>query len=327
MKAKVIQLPKSVTAERMFSFLQLLGSADGENKICLDFKMVQFYEPIAIVLLLSRLRHWHNHGVKLSMSNYKTCPAHGYLQRIDFYEQLGLKLEESFLRQASAERFVEICTVKKTNADEIAREMSRCIAVHSEQADDVETCFKYALGEILANCAQHSGAEGYACAQYYPKSKRIAIAVADCGIGLRNSFNDTEMEGRLLSHEDALRECLKPFVSSALLRPPPPYGSHVNRGIGLAMVSELARQTCGVLHVGTYDAHLERLGNNAENYTTEVKAIHPGTFTSLSINGDELVNSSLILKEVESEVMSQEISPDITNDLDDFDNMFDNDII
>ncbi|MFD2159852.1 ATP-binding protein [Rubritalea tangerina] len=302
-----ITLPATATERALPQLLPLLNAAEEACEITLDFKNVRFYYPHAIVILLARCRYWINHGKRVNLSNYTECPASTYLRRIDFFSMLGIPVEDGFHRHDANGRFVCLkhIQLRDNNVDSIAREVAECLASENWE---LQECLKYAIGEIITNVAQHSCGEGYLYAQRYQESSMVHFAVADTGIGLKASFEGTELEASLDTDLKALEKALEPEVSSALLRPPTgPYGQYVNRGIGLSMVNEIGRQTYGRMYVSTGNAYFLRIGDTSAHFEENDDLYHPGVLVDLHLNTDEIDNFEQIITEVRNVVTPSEL--------------------
>lgn len=310
-----IVLPRIATNDTLASLLEILSSADNAEKKIIDFGYVKFYKPGPIVAILSRLRHWHEQGKKLRIKNHQKCPAKKYLQRIDFFDKLGISLPEDFRRHSSGGKFVAIQVIDPSKVGELSRSISQCIAATTSSPYQVAECFSYALGEIITNVAQHSQGTGFVSAQSYPKEDLVTIAVADSGIGLRKSYLGTALEAQLDTPLKALQKSLEPEVSSALLRPlTSPYAKYVNLGIGLTMVAELTRQTYGHMNVISENALFSRTGDVSSRYQN-LSGSHHGTLVTVSINTNEIDNFEKIITSVRNTI--------IPSKLDKWDDMFD----
>lgn len=298
-----ITLPRTAKNNAISSIIPLLNEADLADTILLDFRQVEFYYPAAIVALLARCRHWLKLGKTIRACNFNACPASNYLKRIDFFDQLGLQLNEEFQRHAPNGRFVAVKRVNwgDSSYSSIVDEVASCMA---RANGELRACLNFSIGEIITNVAQHSQGEGFLCAQRYPKSGIVHFAVADTGIGLRNSFTGTTLESSLDTDLKALEKSMEPEVSSALLRPlHGPYQEYVNRGIGLSMVNEITRQTYGEMHVITGNAHFQRIGDTSVRFCENDRITNQGVLVSLQLNTDEIDNFQEIITRVREVVI------------------------
>ncbi|MDP0492031.1 MAG: ATP-binding protein [Verrucomicrobiota bacterium JB023] len=223
-------------------------------------------------------------------------------------------MEEDFERLPAQSRFVEICRIKNSQVNALASKVARCMASQCEEPEEIRSCFAYILGELIANVDQHSGGAGFLSAQHYPDKGSIHVAVGDCGVGIRRSFEGTHLEEQLRTPRAALEKALEPTVSSALLRPPSgPYQGRNNRGLGLSMISKLISETHGQFRLFTENAVYEQIGDVSFKFD-ETSHTHPGTLASLSINTDEITNFNEVIGEISNRVEPSE--------LDEWDEMF-----
>ncbi len=88
---------------------------------------------------------------------------------------------------------------------------------------------QYVISELVRNVIEHSrSATGaHLCAQYYKNTKRLALGVADCGIGVRSSL---AVNYRTQSDREAVLLALRPGVTGA---PRGQFGPDYNAGAGL----------------------------------------------------------------------------------------------
>jgi hypothetical protein len=296
-----IQLPSSLKGNALEILMPMLNRANEEDEILLDFGKVKFYYPTATVAILARCWHWKQLGKKLSATNHNHCPASNYLKRIDFFGELGLKLDEPFQRHNTNARFVTVRRIRRgKDVDRIAREVAKCMAHGSHEVEEV---IRYAVGEIITNIVQHSAGEGFLAAQRYPGSSSVYFAVADSGIGLRKSFAGTALESELTTPLLALEKSMEPLVSSALLRPlNGPYDEYVNKGIGLSMVNEITRRTYGRMDVLTENAHFKRVGDTSVEFRENNTITNQGVLVSMHIQTDEIDNFEEIITKVRNTV-------------------------
>ncbi|MEO6053339.1 MAG: hypothetical protein ABIP97_04935, partial [Chthoniobacterales bacterium] len=126
---------------------------------------------------------------------------------------------------------------------------------------------EFASSEAILNARQHSGGAGFVSAQYAPKKELARIGVADCGIGIRASFqrNESPFYKKGMTELDALLLALKPEVSSTThLRTA--YGSSPNKGVGLSMMLNLMSQSLGYMCLISGEAWWYKEGQDQAKY-------------------------------------------------------------
>ena len=253
-------LPARIFEANLPKLLGDLAALDSsELGLSLDFRRVEYWIPTAIVSLCAMVNRWVDQDRKVFFENVESAPACGYLQRIDFFERIGLCLPENFRRHAAGTSFVEIQQIEPGVArlnEPLTKALAECLAGTTEESDEVLRFAQYSLGEIIANCQQHAGKPGFVAAQYVAAKDWARIGMADYGMGIRESFRSAESphfrEG--MSHAEALELAMTPWVSSKTHRKSGPYGESPNRGVGLKMILHMLRDSFGEMFIGSGDA-------------------------------------------------------------------------
>ncbi|HZS19221.1 MAG TPA: hypothetical protein VFA51_14935 [Candidatus Udaeobacter sp.] len=265
MKA-TIRLPQYIFEQNMPGLLRRLGEANKAAEIYIDFKNVTYFTPGAIVAVTANVYGWHANGKKLFFVNHTRCTAFKYLQRINFFDKVGLKLPEEFIRKADSKDFIPLQELSPRTQDiaPIATRMAACIAPkHIDE--EVFKLLQYASSEAMLNCKQHSRGRGFVAAQYAQKHDFARIAVADCGRGILASFRENESphyrEG--MTDRDGLELALQPNVSSTthLARTPYSAGSP-NFGVGLNMLRALMEASIGYMFLASGTSWFLQNGTN-----------------------------------------------------------------
>lgn len=254
MKA-VIQLPRYIFERNMPGLLRRLGDANHADEIYIDFKNVTYFMPGAIVAVTANVYGWHAQGKKLFFLNHKGCAAFKYLQRINFFDKVGLKLPEEFIRKADSANFIPLQELSPRTQDigPIATRMATCVApMHVDK--EVFRLLQYASSEAMLNCKQHSCGRGFVAAQYAQKPDLARIAVADCGRGILASFRGNKSphyrEG--MTDREGLELALRPNVSSTAHFARTPYSAgSPNFGVGLNMLRALMEASIGYMFLAS----------------------------------------------------------------------------
>ena len=262
------RLPAKVFEANLPGVLGRLAALDAtEEPLVLDFLSVEYWTPAAIVALCAMVNRWIEQGRRIAFENVEESPACSYLQRIDFFERVGLRLPEHFRRRDPRTSFVEIQQVYPGFArlsEPLPKRLAECLAGTTDTGNEVLRFSQYALGEIIANCQQHAGKPGFVAAQYVAAKDWARIGIADYGMGIRESFRSAESphfrEG--MSHSEALEMAMTPWVSSKNHRKSGPYGESPNRGVGLKMILHMLKDSCGEMFISSGDAwrHYQRNG-------------------------------------------------------------------
>ncbi len=249
MRSLTLALPRAVYEHQLIPLFRRLPRAGSLDELVFDMRYVEFYIPGAIVGLMAQAMAHHATGCHVSLVNHEASKAFSYLQRIDFFNRLGIDTTERFHRREADGRFVPVHPISPgTETTKICTELTRCVSGPMDPTEDAFRLIEYALGEVVSNCKQHSGGVGFASAQYFPRTEIARIAVGDSGKGIRESFqaNDSPHYTRELDDRGAIELALRAEVSSATHRRSP-YHAISNRGLGLSVLRELVAQTLGYL--------------------------------------------------------------------------------
>ena len=221
-------MPSTVYDDSLNTLLLQLREAepDGAEGLRVDFQDVRFYVPAALVALLGTVNHWMAAGRRVEFINLEACECRLYLQRMDFFALCGVPLPEAFRRHDPSGRFVPLRRIDASlrgQVDRVCAELAACIFPELADSDDPETAgpfemVQYAASELINTVIQHANGPGFVAAQVYPHSGFIRLAVADTGIGIRGSFEETKPAfwHPQMSHLDSIRTALQPKISSKM---------------------------------------------------------------------------------------------------------------
>jgi hypothetical protein len=290
----VIPLPTYINADGLLPFLSMIGQPDITKEIVLDFSALRRVSPAAMVALVATVNRWQEDGWQVDFRGLKECVITGYLQRMDAFKACGVELPEGFHRHEAKGRFVPVRRVD-LDVDVMGHDIAACIAPGGDDYGHPMSALYdlawYVLTEAANNARQHSGGIGYATAQVTRSEGLVRLALADNGRGILRSFRDAGLVwSAKMDDARAIRKALEPFVSSK--------GGPVNEGVGLTLVSELARLTEAWLLIISGTGVL-RLAPNGLT-TTEmlpVNGYYQGTLLTLVFRQDKVHDFALMLHE------------------------------
>ena len=276
--------PAMIFEENLPRVLDQLGELDGSTEsLEIDLSRAKFWIPSAIVAICAMVTKWRENGREVSFPNCEQCLVSGYLQRIDFFEQIGLMLPETFQRHDPGTSFVVIERIDPGQArlnEPLARKLASCLAGTDDALADAFRFSEFSMGELVANCQQHAMRSGYVSAQYVGMKDWARIGIADAGVGIRESFRLAESpffrEG--MSDGEALEMAMQPWCSSKKHQKGP-YGAPANRGIGLKMVWNMLHQAGGELFIASGNAWRHYKGEKVNH--GEMRARFQGTVVSV----------------------------------------------
>jgi hypothetical protein len=248
MRTLTLTLPRVAYEQQLVALFGRIPAPGALDEMIVDMQRVEFYIPGAITGLMAQAMAHHSAGCRVMLTNFESSKAFGYLQRIDFFKRLGIETQGVFHRHNADGRFVPVHQISFSTETTICTDLTRCVSGTADPTGDAFRLVEYALGEVVSNCKQHSGAVGFASAQYFPRTELARIAVGDSGKGIRDSFrvNGSPHYREGMDDREGIVLALGSEISSVThLRSP--YHSISNRGLGLSIIRELVAQTFGYL--------------------------------------------------------------------------------
>jgi len=234
------------------------------NDIDLDATKVRFVDPFGLTLAGSSFHQVLRHGRVVRIRGLNP-ELRGYLTRMNLFE--GVKFVDGAPSQAGrhnrADSLVELTHLQEPGEVDaasyrLAQALVGKITAGDNDSPDEMTGFRpserlmepvqYALSELLENALTHAKAHGFqgACVsvagQYYPKSDRVQLSVADNGCGFLSSLRD-HPSLRRETHQEAILLGLRPRVSCN--RDLGLFDETVNEGVGLTTVLRIAEYAGG----------------------------------------------------------------------------------
>ncbi len=266
-----------------------LGVANDQDPIVLDMRSLRYIELSPLCFLLGKVFGWKQ-ASKMVIAEVGDLPGClPYMQRMNFFEHWGYQLPEAFQRHPPGHHFREIDKIERGCSDRqavnLASDLAECLAPSSEDSQYAHA-LEYALSEIVLNVAQHARGAGFVGAQHYRTTGITQIVVADAGIGIRGSFKLAESPVcmRIDSDQDAIEVALEGQVSSTSHFFGPGLGDNDNQGVGLTLMTEVARSIGGQYTVFSGTGAVSESGGMALSEAQGYK----GTFCAFSLSRKRL---------------------------------------
>lgn len=182
--------------------------------------------PDFLLLIVARVECLKKNGVEVNCSliNFDATSSRvNYASRINFFEFLGIKLEEGFKRRDRQGRFIEISEFNETNIYQLFQEIMRILIVNGVN-EDMLTVLHFCLNEILDNTLNHASPDfrygagtGFIIAQFFPTAREIRIMIADTGQGIHAALTQhPKSRFRDLSEQEAVSRCIERGVTNSL---------------------------------------------------------------------------------------------------------------
>ena len=243
---------------------------------------------------LAKNRGWTTTG---SIPKVASLP---YLVRMKLFDYLDVKAKTKIKEHEEAGRFVPITQIR-SSADLRTAITDLIPLLHTAPA--VADPIRYVVSELGRNVLEHSGSPvgGFVCAQYFRNKKRIAIGMADAGIGIASAIRHSHAAP---TEVDAISLALTPGISGAT---PQIGGNETNAGAGLFFIRSIAKASGNffVIYSGNTEYKLLRKQSKqgelfgdplSESHSTVTDLPYwQGTAIGIDINVDETAEFSGLL--------------------------------
>ena len=182
-----------------------------------------------------------------------------YLTRMNLVDLLGIEKPKSIFEHEEAGRFVPLTRIKNaTGLRKIISDMVPLLHAEPNIADPI----RYIISELGRNVLEHAYSQDgcVMCAQYFRSKKRIAIGMADSGVGI---FEAIRRSHPATNEAHAIQLALTPGVSGATNRIG---GNERNAGAGLFFTRGIAKASGNffVIYSGRTLYKLRRSQKNPE---------------------------------------------------------------
>lgn len=157
-----------------------------------------------------------------------------YLERMGLFKILkissGIKIKE----HEPAGRFIPLTRI--TNSPELTKFITEMIPLLHLKPSQTEP-IKYVVSELVRNVLEHSQSDKGAIvsAQFYRKSSTIRIGIADSGVGIKSTINQSHSAP---THLEAIRLALTPGITGTTRKEG---GTEFNAGAGLFFIKSIAK--------------------------------------------------------------------------------------
>lgn len=224
-----IHLPNSAFLGNIDAFIkQFDPSRPSELRITANRKWISVH-PLVLAMVASL-----GAGVsRVDCERLEARSAH-YLERMGLFRFMGIQSGMDVVEHESAGRFIPLTAVADSGGlTRFITEMIPLLHLQPGQAKPIE----YIVSELIWNVLEHASCERGAivCAQYYKKSNRISIGIADNGVGIKATINRSY---DALTHLDAIRLALIPGITGTTRREG---GTELNAGAGLFFIKSIAK--------------------------------------------------------------------------------------
>lgn len=285
-----VTLPRSLNADTMFTFVQ--GAIDEQrdvksSRVVLDFKALEFIEPVGVVVLSNLVEYLKRCGAKVAFQNHTSrTDATKFLDDSEFFKRYsgGLVFSDSSVRPST----IPLQFITGPNTQQfLFFDLMPWIgsAVGLTPASLATT--RVSLEEIFHNVKDHSGVDfGCVFAQHFPNKRQIQIAISDFGIGIPDMVRTKEPA---VDDRKALwLACQEGFTTQTNVQ---------NRGAGLPTLMRYVTERNGgtvLLVAGKGQLTAAPDGHGKKRLSTRVgRGDYPGTLVRVILRTDTLERSAV----------------------------------
>ena len=231
-----VVLPNPVTLHTAESFVNQTAfpwpPVGGSAELVLP-KGYCYLAPMGIAAIAAWGDTLRGQHVQITCENVDTRGV-GYASRLHMFDFLGCQ-GPAMVEHEETGRFIPVTRIQ--NQKQLRDFAINIVPLLHVDSPETVSAVRYCFEELVRNVLEHAGGPAaYACAQYYPASSKVSIAVADCGQGLLGSLSGNHPE--LSDDEAAVLLALRPGVSGVTARR---FGGQENAGAGLFFTKSIAK--------------------------------------------------------------------------------------
>lgn len=227
-----VHLPNSAHLRNIGGFL---GGLDCSNPDVLDFSIHPHWVSVhpftlALTACVGALYRSRGGEVHVEVPDHRSV---AYLIRMGLFRLLGVDPGREITEHEASGRFIPLTQIRTTADLKVAiTDLVPLLHAPPHVADPI----RYVFSEMARNVLEHAASPigGFVCAQYYAKSQRIAIGIADAGIGVKASMSRSHP---VKTDAEAIRLALQPGVTGTTARIG---GTEFNAGAGLFFTKSIA---------------------------------------------------------------------------------------
>jgi len=228
--AMKIHLPNSAFLGNIDPFLRGFDPSDPDSlEITANQKWISVHPVILSMIAALGV------SVKASQIRFERLEAKSkhYLLRMGLFKILNVPSDISIVEHEPAGRFIPLTQIRAS--DELTKFITEMIPLLHLEPEQAKT-IGYIVSELVRNVIEHSnsGDGAFLCAQYYTKSNTIRIGIADNGVGIKTTINQSYS---VKTDLEAIQLALWPGITGTTRREG---GTEQNAGAGLFFIKSIA---------------------------------------------------------------------------------------
>lgn len=205
-------------------------SDESKLEITTNDKWVSVHPVVLCIIAALGLRN-DNTQVICDTLTAKSAP---YLERMGLFKVLNVSSGIKIREHEPAGRFIPLTIIK--DSDQLSKFITDVIPLLHLEPKQVDP-IRYVVSELVRNVLEHAGSDlgAIVSAQYHKKSNMIRIGIADIGLGIKKTINQSHSAS---THLDAIRLAMIPGITGTTKREG---GTDFNAGAGLFFIKSISK--------------------------------------------------------------------------------------
>ncbi len=226
-------IPNSAFLGNIESYLYGLDTSDSSFlDITSNQKWISIH-PLVIAMTIALAKEVKLNAGVINCQEF-SAKSRPYLLRMGLIDELNPDHGLAIVEHEEAGRFIKARQIKNSEElNQFITDMVPLLHTTPEQAYPI----KYVMSELVRNVLEHSKSQigAIVCAQYFKKTNRIAIGVADRGISVKLAINKSY---KTQTDKEALELAMRPGITGTTTKIG---GTEYNAGAGLFFTKSIAK--------------------------------------------------------------------------------------
>lgn len=228
-----VHIPNSAFLGNIESYLYGLDTNDPSFlDVTSNQKWISIH-PLVIAMTIALAKEVRLNQGKITCQDF-SAKSRPYLLRMGLIDELNPDHGLAIVEHEEAGRFIKARQIKNSEElNQFITDMVPLLHTTPEQAYPI----KYVMSELVRNVLEHSKSQigAVVCAQYFKKTNRIAIGVADRGISVKLAINKSY---NTQTNKEALELAMRPGITGTTTKIG---GTEYNAGAGLFFTKSIAK--------------------------------------------------------------------------------------
>jgi hypothetical protein len=244
----IITVPNNLDIDGSIELANILQSVPPNLSYIVDFSNLSFVKPFGMLYAAEAINNFLKSNKNTEGRSNYTSNAISYAQFMVFFKSAGFDMgmpPRDYTTGGST--YIPITYQKTTllksrsEIEHLAYELAKRLT--NQNTGSLLKVLNYAFREIIRNVVEHSGALNFGyCAQYWPRTGEVEIAIIDHGLGLSKTLRNNPFL-TIENDHDAIMYALSPGISGKVYEGIPiTDDAWQNSGFGLYLTQRLCTE-------------------------------------------------------------------------------------